>query len=119
MPANRPEELDRLFEQGWNAGQVDALVALYEPEAVLIWGKVAKGTQAIKELLGARRSADQRTLSQMLGAPLQVKTIAQTGDLAVTSANGGSAEVSRRQADGTWRFVIDIGEIEWLKRTDT
>ena len=126
MPAHRPEELDLLLAEGSNAGQVDPLVALYEPEAVLICsGQVATGTHAIREVFRARG----------IGHPslrLQVKTIAQAGDMALTSAKWDalgpdgspidsiySVEVSRRQADGTWRFVIDVMNLEWLKRTDT
>ena len=126
MPAHRPEELDLLLAEGSNAGQVDPLVTLYEPEAVLICsGQVARGTQAIREVFRAR-GIDHPSLR------LQVKTIAQTGDMALTSAKWDalgpdgspadsiySVEVSRRQADGTWRFVIDVMNLEWLKRTDT
>jgi len=31
MPVRTPEELDRLFSQAFNAGNLEALVALYEP----------------------------------------------------------------------------------------
>src|SRR5579884_2417153 len=112
MAARSPEELDRLFAEGLNAGDLDALTALYEPNAALTAqpGHVVTGTHAIREALRQFLAAD-------------VKILAQTGDIALTSARwelagtapdgtpvkmaGHSAEVSRRQADGTWRFVID------------
>ena len=36
MVKGNPVELDRLFEQALNAGDIDALVALYEPQAALM-----------------------------------------------------------------------------------
>ena len=34
MPARAPEELDVLIQQAFNQGDLDAVVALYEPGAV-------------------------------------------------------------------------------------
>ncbi len=36
MPATEPEQLHGLFEQAFNAGDIEALMALYEPDAALI-----------------------------------------------------------------------------------
>ena len=33
MAARTPDEIDRLFAQALNAGDLDGLVALYEPQA--------------------------------------------------------------------------------------
>jgi uncharacterized protein (TIGR02246 family) len=125
MPARSPEELDPLFVEALNAGHLEAMVALYEPEATLTPqpGRVVTGTQAIREALGAF-VAMKPTMT------LEVKTLAQAGDIALTSArweltntgpdgspvkmSGHSVEVSRRQPDGTWRFVIDSPwGLEW------
>jgi uncharacterized protein (TIGR02246 family) len=118
MPARSPEELDRLFSEALNSGNLDALVALYEPHAALSPepGQVVTGSQAIRGALSAF-VAIKPTLA------LEVKTLAQTGDIALTSAkwslsgtgpdgnptamSGHSVEVSRRQTDGSWLFVID------------
>jgi uncharacterized protein (TIGR02246 family) len=119
MPATKPEELDRLFAQALNAGNLDALLALYEPNAALAPqpGQVVTGTQSIREALQAF-IAMKPTLTM-----LETKTILQTSEIALTSAKwelsgtgpdgapvtmtGQSAEVARRQGDGTWRLVID------------
>jgi uncharacterized protein (TIGR02246 family) len=119
MPATRPEELDRLFAQALNAGDLEALLALYEPDAALAAqpGQVVTGTQSIRGALQALM-AMKPTLTM-----LEAKTVVQTHEIALTSArwhlagarpdgtpmamNGQSAEVARRQPDGTWRFVID------------
>jgi uncharacterized protein (TIGR02246 family) len=125
MPAQNPEELDRLFSAALNSGNLDALVTLYEPQATLTPepGHVVTGAQAIREALSAF-VALKPTLT------LEVKTLAQTGDIALTSAmwalsgtgpdgnqttmSGYSVEVSRRQPDGTWLFVIDTPwGLEW------
>ena len=46
MPARNPEELVRLFSEALNSGNLDALVALYEPQATLTPepGQVVTGT---------------------------------------------------------------------------
>jgi len=53
MPAHKPEELDELFAQALNSGDLDALVALYEPQACFNSepGQVVTGPQAIRETL--------------------------------------------------------------------
>lgn len=119
MSARTPEEVDRLFVQALNAGKLDDLVALYEPEAALMPspGKLVTGTAAIRESLGAFVAGKPKMT-------LTPRVIAQSGDIAVLTAkwdlsmtgsdgkpaamSGQSLEVVRRQADGRWLFVIDL-----------
>jgi ketosteroid isomerase-like protein len=53
MPATEPEQIHGLCEQAFNAGDLEALVALYEPDAALIPqpGTMAEGTAAIRDSL--------------------------------------------------------------------
>ena len=55
MPARNPEELDRLFSEALNAGNLEALVALWSNHTTLTPepGQVVTGTQATREALSA------------------------------------------------------------------
>ena len=119
MPARTPEDTDRLFAEALNAGRIDDLVALYEPNATLMPspGKLVTGSAAIRESLGQFVAGKPRM-------SLSPKLVAQSGDLAVLTAKwdlsmtgpdgkpahmtGQSMEVVRRQRDGQWLFVIDL-----------
>ena len=119
MPARTPGDVDRLFAEALNAGNLEALVALYEQEAVLMPqpGKLVHGTAAIRESL-AQFIAGKPKIS------LKPRLNTYTSDLAVVSATwelsmtgpdgkpvsmtGQSIEVMRRQANGTWLFAIDL-----------
>ena len=119
MPATEPEQMHRLFEQAFNAGDLEALMALYEPDAALVPqpGAVAEGTDAIRDAL--RWFLDRR--GQIT---LDTKLVVRVGELAFLSNSwslaGGTmpdgspaelgattAEVARQQPDGTWLYVID------------
>ena len=102
-----PQDLERLLiSRQWD-GDVDGMVALYEPNAVLDYGtgKLAVGRTAIRkvfaELVAARRKFD---LGEQQAAIV-------CGDLALTSTRlpdgTFTAEIARRQNDGTWLWVID------------
>jgi ketosteroid isomerase-like protein len=106
-PARRPEDLSDFFIERANSGDVEGLVALYEPDAVLAFppGQVSVGRDEIRkaytDLLANRpvfSSGGQRP-------PLR------NGDLAITSTRlpggGTTVEVARRQPDGTWLRAID------------
>jgi ketosteroid isomerase-like protein len=105
-PARRPEHLSRFFVERANAGDVGGLVALYEREAVLVIpaGQVAIGSEAIRAAY-QRLLAGNPTFTAGEQAPAVVN-----GDLALTSTRipgGATAEVARRQHDGTWLRMID------------
>jgi ketosteroid isomerase-like protein len=106
-PAAQPEDLGPLFLERANAGDVEGLVALYEPGAVLAFpaGRLATGHEEIRavyaELLTGR--------PQFSSAGQQ--PVIRNGDLALTSTRlpggGATVEMARRQPDGSWRWVID------------
>lgn len=115
MSFMHPDDLHEAFATAFQAGDVAVLVDLYEDGATQVQ---QDGTVTGRdELAGvfARLLASGPT---MQGDP-QKAVVA--GDLALTSTHytfgadvpGGArtvatAEVSRRQADGSWRVVIDV-----------
>jgi ketosteroid isomerase-like protein len=106
-PATEPEDLSRFVVERLNAGDVDGLVALYEPGAVLALpdGQVATGADEI------RRGYQRLVAGQPRFEPGTQRPTLRSGDLALMSSRLTSgvvtAEVARRQADGTWLWVID------------
>ncbi len=105
--AVHPEDLPRLFVLRANAGDVEGLVALYEPDAVLALpdGKVANGAEAIRRFYAEMLSKQPKLVAGDQGPALL------NGDLALTSsrlANGTvTAEIARRQPDGSWLWAVD------------
>ncbi|MBR8642787.1 nuclear transport factor 2 family protein [Streptomyces tuirus] len=105
--ATEPNDLGRYFIERANAGDVDGLVALYEPNAVLAFppGNLATGHEEIREVY-ERFVAAAPVLSPGRQHPALV-----TGDLALTAStltNGDvTVEVARRQPDGAWLWVAD------------
>jgi ketosteroid isomerase-like protein len=53
MAATTPEQIHRLFEDRFNAGDLDGLMELYEPDAALIAqpGSVAHGSEQARAAL--------------------------------------------------------------------
>jgi ketosteroid isomerase-like protein len=106
-PAKRPEDLSDLFLERANAGDVDGVVALYEPRAVLAFppGRLTTGHDQIRPVY-TEFLADRPVLGSAGQRPAIVN-----GDIALTSTQlpggGATVEVARRQPDGTWRWIID------------
>jgi len=102
-----PNQLARFFVARANQGDVEGIVALYEPDAVLACpdGSIAKGSAEIREFY-AQLLADRPQF-----APGEQQRALRHGDLALTSSrlrNGGiTAEIARKQANGTWLWMID------------
>jgi len=105
--ARDPQDLERLLVSRERAGDIDGMVALYEPHAVLDCGggQLTLGREAIRAFY-ARLVAMGRKFDFGDQRPAII-----SGDLALTSTRlpDGSvtAEVARRQGDGTWLWVID------------
>lgn len=119
MPARKPEECDLLLVEALGKGDLEAALALYEPNAsfVLDSGQVVTGLGAIREVM-------QGFLALKPKFTMEVKAV-QNGDENIAllrgqwcldgtgpdgkpmTMSGNSTEVVRRQPDGTWKFIID------------
>jgi ketosteroid isomerase-like protein len=113
-----PEQVLAAIVTGINTGDVDSLMGLYESEAAFAVepGQLAPG-------LGGVRDALTGFISMNGTLDLRVTRVLEAGDLALVLGNWSfdgtgpdgepvhleseNADVLRRQADGTWRFVID------------
>ncbi|MGV9312143.1 YybH family protein [Streptomyces sp. NPDC003691] len=110
--ATEPNDLGKYFIERANAGDVDGLVALYEPDAVLEFppGSRATGHAEIRKVF------EQLVAAAPVLSPGRQHPALVSGDLALTTAvqtNGDvTAEVARRQPDGTWLWVADQPAIE-------
>ena len=118
MPAYNPAEMHTLFRQAFNLGDVEALIALYEPNAVLVVdGKKLIGRESIRKALEsflARRGRmtletravveSQHGLAVLHGGWVIEPPMGMGTEIAT---RGLSTEVVRKQPDGTWLFVID------------
>ena len=113
-----PEQVLESIVSGINSGNLDALMSLYESEAAFATqpGSLAHGATGISEALTGFISLKGKL-------DLEVTRVLEVDDLALvigvwsfdgTGPDGApvhlearNADVLRRQADGTWRFVID------------
>ena len=118
MPANSPQEVANGIGQGLSNGDLDGIMALYEPSACLVPqpGQVLQGAAAIRQGI-ASFIALKPTMTG------ESRTVVQADDLAIVytrwslsgtspdgdavNMSGQSTDVMRRQPDGTWLCVID------------
>lgn len=117
MPANAPLEVDQLFARALEDGDLEAIVALYEPGAVVPGEQTAVGPDQIREAM--RPFIDLKPTGVVLAA----RVVAEVGDTVVLYDDwsgtghapdgsdvplaGKAVEIVRRQADGAWKFIFD------------
>ena len=110
--ARQPNDLARFFVARANADDLEGIVALFEPDAVVAGpnGGDVVGHEAIRAKYAAVLARRPRfSLGNQQPAMIH-------GDIALTSTwfddGGAAAEVARRQPDGTWLWLIDKGQID-------
>ncbi len=114
--AAKADDMHRTWADAFNAGDLEAVVALYEPGAVLVPapGHVARGTDEI-------RAAFEQFLAAKPRITFGVESVITSGDLALGSCEwkltgvmpdgeavemaGIASELLRRQADGRWETL--------------
>jgi ketosteroid isomerase-like protein len=113
-----PEEVLNSIVEGINTGNIDSLMTLYDSGACFATqpGQLAKSPESVRQCL-------LNFIDLKGNLDLKVKRVLQASDLALvttewsfsgTGPDGSpvnmaskSADVLRRQDDGTWKFVID------------
>jgi uncharacterized protein (TIGR02246 family) len=113
-----PQQLHERFSEYFNAGNLEGIVALYEPRATLLPqpGQAAQGIAAIREALG-------RFLALRGVFTMSATHVARADDIALLCSNwtldaaapdgspmqlaGCTTDVARLNADGHWRLAID------------
>ena len=107
QPARDPQDLERLLIARQHAGDIEGMVDLFEPDAVMDTGEgePIRGVAAIRAHFEGLETEGRR-FTMGIQQPALIN-----GELALTSTrsqNGSvTAEVARRQPDGTWRWAID------------
>ncbi len=118
MAAKTPQEVVTLFQKAMNAGDVDAVLKLYEPTATLVppGSEPATGHAAIaaglKPFLAAKAELNLNVVKTVMCGDIAVLyddwTATMDGpDGGRVPLAGKATEVCRKQTDGTWLFVFD------------
>ena len=111
MPATRPEEICRLFKEAMAKGDLDAVLSVYDAEAVFL--------NQSREVTKSRENL-RRELAPLVAAKTvfeyDVRQVIESGDIALMHTKWRVAtaqpmtvyaiEVARRQPDGSWRWLI-------------
>lgn len=120
--AGSPEELESLFEDAFMVRDAEAVVELFDEQAVVtpdVGEEQATGREEIAALVSATWEQDRAYLSE-------IRRIVVAGDIALVvldwslsdrdaagaqdpSARG--VDVLRRRDDGTWRYLIALFDV--------
>jgi len=114
----KPEDAHRLFVEAFNSGDVEAVVALYEPNAITFDkdSKPVHGTAKIREAIsGFLAMKPHITLTTRdVYRSRELAMLRSSWEMTFTGPDGKpvhiahrSAEVVRLQKDGRWLYVID------------
>jgi ketosteroid isomerase-like protein len=111
MPATTPEQICNLFKQYMAEGDIEALLTLYDPEAVFLnsSGETKHGRQGLRSELVPLASAKAVF-------DFSIKQTIQSGDIVLMHTqwtmsspqpiSAYAIEVARRQPDQTWCWLI-------------
>jgi uncharacterized protein (TIGR02246 family) len=115
---SRPEEIHSQFATAFNSGNVDAIMALYEPEATLVPqpGQIVQGRDAIREallqFLALKGTMEVKSIFTVRGPRVALTRgqwkLSGTGpDGKPIEMTGQSVEVVRQQPNGEWLLAVD------------
>lgn len=119
MLATDPRDLQDQFVTYFTSGNLDALMELYEADALFVGpgGEASAGAAAIREALSSLMSLPELAFTyspyfaaQSADVVLMHASWKLTGRVPETgpvSMAGVTVEVARRGADGGWRYAVD------------
>jgi uncharacterized protein (TIGR02246 family) len=118
MTARNPADVHRLFAQAVASNNLDALVDLYEADAVLVPepGRIIHGREGIRanlgDLLALKPKLESETTAVVPAGGLAMlrsrwNLIGTRTDGTAVRLSGESTEIVRLQPDGSWKCVID------------
>jgi uncharacterized membrane protein/ketosteroid isomerase-like protein len=114
---HKPEDWPRVFDQHLTAGNLDAVMSMYKPEARFVTrtGETLVGCDAIRKVLGGLIEAKTHFQSRVVRAVI-IGDIAQlytdfegtrVDDAGKTvPVRNKAIEVLRRQRDGSWKLIM-------------
>ena len=115
LPDN-PEDWPRVFERHLNAGDLDAVIALYEPQARFVSrsGEILVGHDQIRKVLGGMIAAKTRLHSQVIKAVIVGEIAQLSTDFEGTTVDDSgktvpihkAIDVLRRQRGGAWKLIV-------------
>lgn len=110
--ARQVQDVLRLWSEQFNAGDIEGLRSLYEDDAVLSAGPGAGAVRGVDAILDSWRAFAGGAMTIANSTALVRDDLAMTFSRGMfTFADGSTmdaatSEVVRRQADGSWRYVL-------------
>ncbi|SRR6266496_2068242 len=112
MLPHKPEEWPGLFERHLDAGDLEAVAALYDPDATFVpkSGETIRGREAIRAVLSGlidqKARLHGKVVKEVVAGDTAVLYTDWHGTIAGDEQNSRAIEVLRRQPDGTWLLVV-------------
>lgn len=118
MTPRNPEQIHALVAAALNDGDADAFASLHEPTATIVVppdGRRVTGRAAIRAAIEplialrpvVRIDVVDKIQTDGLALTHGAWTLAGSDDRGLIEMSGRGTMVSRRQADGSWRIVLD------------
>jgi uncharacterized protein (TIGR02246 family) len=117
MSSHTPKDWPRQFTQHLNAGNLEAVVALYDPDARFVArsGDTVVGRDRIRDVLAGLIDTHTRLQSRVIKAVTVGEVALLSTDFQGTTVDASGTtvdmrhkaiEVLRRQPDGTWKLIV-------------
>ncbi|MBY0087823.1 DUF4440 domain-containing protein [Brevibacillus brevis] len=118
QPVKNPEDMNPAFAEAFNTSDINNLLALYEPQAILITqdNEQSHGVESIRATLEQLLQVQGTMVSEnvfcipfeniaLLRAHFIIHTTDDAGN--AMKIEGHTSEIVRKQPDGSWLYVID------------